>query len=144
MKDPASADRRRHLRDQYGCQAFLMLAAVLILGETLAMIWNWKDSFPRTLGALCLAGGYYLVRCIWADVYFQPGDFRAAPALAIAGGAGVALWRLLESFWSGRISQEGIWGYRAVWIEALGFCVVLLAAMGLKFLRERRGSRSGQ
>ena len=142
MKDSAETDRRSRLRNQYGRQAFLMLSIALIVGETLAILWNWTDSFPRTLGALCLAGGYYIVRCIWADVYFRPGDYRAAPVLAITGGAGVALWRLLESFWSSRLSQEGIWGDRAVWIETLGFCAVLLAALGLKYLREQQESCS--
>lgn len=144
MKDSAGTDRRSRLRNQYGCQAFLMLSIALIAGEMLAVVWDWTDSFPRTLGALCLACGYYIVRCIWVDVYFRPGDSRAAPVLAITGGAGVALWRLLESFWSSRLSQEGIWGYRAVWIEALGFCAVLLTALGLKYLRERQGSCSGR
>ena len=57
MKDSAETDRRSRLRNQYGRQAFLMLSIALIVGEMLAVVWNWTDSFPRTLGALCLACG---------------------------------------------------------------------------------------
>ena len=59
---------KSRLRDRFGHQAFVILTAALVLGEGLAMLWDGTESFPRVLGALCLAGGNYLVRCIWAKV----------------------------------------------------------------------------
>lgn len=83
---------KAQLRDRFGHQAFVILTASLVLGEGLAMLWDGVESFPRVLGALCLAGGYYLARCIWAGVYFRPGESPAAWALALAGGGGIAVW----------------------------------------------------
>lgn len=132
-------NEKGRLQDRYGKQAFLLLAALLILGEGLAMYFGWTESFPRIMGALCITGGYYLIRCIRAGVYFRAGESRWATALALAGGAGVAVWRLWESFGEGTAAG---WGYRAVWIEGLAFCLLLLAEMGISYLRERRGGSS--
>ena len=105
-------------------------------GEILAMIFSWEKSLPRVLFGLCLAGGYYLCRCIWSGVHFRSGGFRAAQVLALPAGSVLALWRLLESFFSSRLSQDGIWSYRAVWIEGLIFCLTVLCAAGLKAFRK--------
>lgn len=97
-------NEKGRLQDRYGKQAFLLLAALLILGEGLAMYFGWTESFPRIMGALCITGGYYLIRCIRAGAYFRAGESRWATALALAGGAGVAVWRLWESFGEGTAS----------------------------------------
>ena len=117
-------NEKGRLQDRYGKQAFLLLAALLILGEGLAMYFGWTESFPRI---------------IRAGAYFRAGESRWATALALAGGAGVAVWRLWESFGEGTAAG---WGYRAVWIEGLAFCLLLLAEMGISYLRERRGGSS--
>lgn len=84
-------NEKGRLQDRYGKQAFLLLAALLILGEGLAMHFGWTESFPRIMGALCITGGHYLIRCIRAGSYFRAGESRWATALALAGGAGVAV-----------------------------------------------------
>ena len=83
-------NEKGRLQDRYGKQAFLLLAALLILGEGLAMYFGWTESFPRIMGALCITGGYYLIRCIRAGAYFRAGESRWATALALAGGFGRA------------------------------------------------------
>ena len=52
-----------------------------------------------------------------------------------------AVKRLWESFGEGTAAG---WGYRAVWIEGLAFCLLLLAEMGISYLRERKGRDSGR
>ena len=42
-------NEKGRLQDRYGKQAFLLLAALLILGEGLAMYFGWTESFPRIL-----------------------------------------------------------------------------------------------
>ena len=134
--DRKSNGRDQRLREHYGYHAFFLLGCCLGAGEILAMIFSWEKSLPRVLFGLCLAGGYYLCRCIWSGVHFRSGGFRAAQVLALPAGSVLALWRLLESFFSSRLSQDGIWSYRAVWIEGLIFCLTVLCAAGLKAFRK--------
>ena len=42
-------NEKGRLQDRYGKQAFLLLAALLILSEGLAMHFGWTESFPRIM-----------------------------------------------------------------------------------------------
>lgn len=132
---------KAQLRDRFGHQAFVILTASLVLGEGLAMLWDGVESFPRVLGALCLAGGYYLARCIWAGVYFRPGESPAAWALALAGGGGIAVWRLAGCLGS---AGQRDWNAVVAWAEFLCFCLLLLAELGFSYLREQKSKDSGR
>ena len=95
-------NEKGRLQDRYGKQAFLLLAALLILGEGLAMYFGWTESFPRIMGALCITGGYYLIRCIRAGAYFRAGESRRrAGATGRSGSKGshfvCCCWQRWES-----------------------------------------------
>ena len=126
----------KNLRYRFGYHAFLILVLSLIVGEILAMMFPWKNSFPRVLLCLCLSGGYYICRSVWADIYFRPGESKMVLVLGLAGGIAVAIWRLAESFLNS-VSQNEIWSYRAVWIEGLIFCLTILSVVAWKSFKER-------
>lgn len=137
MKQFKDSEQKRR-RDRFGYHAFLILALCLALGEILAMMFAWENSFPRVLLCLCLSGGYYICRSIWSEIYFRPGESKTVLALGLTGGIAVAVWRLAESFLSSSVSQDGIWSYRAVWIEGLIFCLTILSVVAWKSFKERQ------
>ena len=69
---------------------------------------------------------------------FSAGGIETVLALGLTGGIAVAVWRLAESFLSSNVSQDGIWSYRAVWIEGLIFCLTILSVVAWKSLKERQ------
>ena len=136
---PRYDERQALSRARAGNMAFWLLAALLLIDGFLGELGvRWATPFVEMATLALAAGTAYVLRCVWTDAYFalkeKPRAYVClfAVALAInAASSGMAIA-------SGELLEDGLLTFRFLNLMIVLMFASLLAAIGLRRLRDRR------
>ena len=130
--EPKAAER------QVWISCFLNIALCLALGEILAMMFAWENSFSTGIALpVSVRRILYMPKYLERNL-FSAGGIETVLALGLTGRNRCSCMEAGRKLLSSNVSQDGIWSYRAVWIEGLIFCLTILSVVAWKSLKSAK------